>query len=370
MEKAGMMLTASPTLNPSPPGPTAATVPAASTPMRAGKSGCSMYSPLRNIDSARLSPSALTLIWTSPFPGGGTSRCSIFRTSGPPVSWNRTTRVMAFSCLTTGVCGSSGRVRRSCRLQHGSRSAGQHQSGRELPDHDGGGVGVGRRDRGHDRGVGDAQALDAADAQLGVYHRFLARSHGAGTHRMEIAHAGAAKERQSLSSAHSHRRSDPAFDQVAEGRLRGDLEPQLDAGHQGVDVGLFRQEVGPDLEPAIVPRRLQPQVAPALRPNEGRHDAEAVGWDRILGGDLVRDKGDLRSQDHQVRPAERRPTLPEGEAAAEIVIRGGARVLGLEAEAVQPDVILEVSPHAREVDDGADAEPLEVSTWTDAGQQE
>jgi hypothetical protein len=28
---------------------------------------------------------------------GGPS-CSIFRTSGPPVSWNRTTRVMAFSC--------------------------------------------------------------------------------------------------------------------------------------------------------------------------------------------------------------------------------------------------------------------------------
>src|SRR6516225_7412318 len=205
-----------------------------------------------------MSPSALTLIWTSPFPGGGTSRCSIFRTSGPPVSWNRTTRVMAFSCLTTGVCGSSGRVRRSCRLQHGSRSAGQHQSGRELPDHNGGGVGVGRGDRGHDRGVGDAQALDAADAQLGVYHRFLARSHGAGAYRMEIAHAGAAKERQSPFSAHSHRRSDPAFYQVAEGRLRGDLEPQLYASHQSVDVGLFRQEVGPDLQPAIVPCRVQP----------------------------------------------------------------------------------------------------------------
>ena len=92
-----MVLTASPTSNPSPPGPTAATVPAASYPMRAGKSGFSMYSPLRNIDSARLSPSALTLIWTSPFPGGGTSSCSIFRTSGPPVLWNRTTRAMAFS---------------------------------------------------------------------------------------------------------------------------------------------------------------------------------------------------------------------------------------------------------------------------------
>src|SRR6516164_424106 len=183
---------------------------------------------------------------------------------------------------------------------------------------------------------------------------------------MEIAHARAAKKRHSLASAHPPYRSDPAFAQVAEGRLRGDLEPQFDSGHQGVDVGLFRQEVGPDLQRAIVPRRLQPQVAPALGPYEGRHDAEAVGRDWILGGDLVRDKGDLRGQDHQVRPAERTPTSPEGEAATEIVIRGGALVPGLEAEAVQPAVILEVPPHAREIDDGADAESLEVSRGTDA----
>src|SRR5262249_45899706 len=110
MEKAGMVLTASPTLNPSPPGPTAATVPAASYPMRAGKAGCSMYSPRRNIDSARLSPSALTLIWTSPFPGGGTSSCSIFRTAGPPVSWNRITRAIAFSCCVYGSNGRNGRL--------------------------------------------------------------------------------------------------------------------------------------------------------------------------------------------------------------------------------------------------------------------
>jgi hypothetical protein len=41
-------------------------------------------------------------------------------------------------------------------------------------------------------------------------------------------------------------------------------------------------------------------------------------------------------------------------------------LLGLEAESVQPDVILEVPPHAREIDDGADAERLEVSRGTDA----
>src|SRR5215470_13923032 len=112
---------------------------------------------------------------------------------------------------------------------------------------------------------------------------------------MKIAHAGATKKRHSLSSAHPPCRSDPAFDQVAEGRLRGDLETQFDTGHQGVDVGLFSQEVGLDLQRTIVPLRLQPQVAPALGPYEGRHDAEAVWRDLILGGDLVRREWDLRS---------------------------------------------------------------------------
>src|SRR4029453_6370513 len=93
--------------------------------MRAGRFGCSMYSPLRNIDSARLSPSALTPIWTSPFPGGETSSCSIFRTSGPPVSWNRTTRAMAFSscqiegCMSLGLDGvfGDGQIRSQTRFK-------------------------------------------------------------------------------------------------------------------------------------------------------------------------------------------------------------------------------------------------------------
>src|SRR5262249_9825927 len=212
-----MVLTASPTWNPSPPGPTAATVPAASYPMRAGKSGCSMYSPLRNIDSARLSPSALTRIWTSPFPGGGTSRCSIFRTSGPPVS-------------------------------------------RELPDHRRPRLGVRRGDARHDRGVGNAQALDAADAQLGVDHRFPARSHRAGADRAEIGGTRPTQERLALLPAHSPGWNDPALDQVAERRLGGDLLSKLDAGHEGVDIDALRQEVGLDIQRGVGLCGPQPQI--------------------------------------------------------------------------------------------------------------
>src|SRR5262249_34684240 len=99
-----MVLTAAPTVTPSTPGTTAATVPAASYPRRAGSLGSSRYWPLRNIDSARFSPSALTAIWTSPLPGGGTSSSSIWRTSGPPVLWNRTTRAMSVSSQrATGI---------------------------------------------------------------------------------------------------------------------------------------------------------------------------------------------------------------------------------------------------------------------------
>ena len=81
----GTVLTASPGLKPVTFGPTDSTVPAASYPSRAGNAGSSKYWPERNMASARFRPSALTAIRTSPFPGGGTSTFSIFRTSGPPV---------------------------------------------------------------------------------------------------------------------------------------------------------------------------------------------------------------------------------------------------------------------------------------------
>src|SRR6516164_8966265 len=45
-----------------------------------------------------------------------------------------------------------------------------HQVGDALGDHDGRRVGVGARDRGHDRGVADAQALDAPHLTAAVGH--------------------------------------------------------------------------------------------------------------------------------------------------------------------------------------------------------
>src|SRR5262249_48772241 len=113
------------------------------------------------------------------------------------------------------------------------------------------------------------------------------------------------------------------------------------------------------------------QVASALGPHEAREDGEGVRWNRVSGGDLVRDEPrHLHGEDHQVRPAERRPAFPEAGAASAIVIRGGQGALRLEAEATYPQVVLEVSPHAREVDDGLDAETLEVGMWSNARQQE
>jgi hypothetical protein len=115
------------------------------------------------------------------------------------------------------------------------------------------------------------------NAQLGVHHRFPARPRGAGTDGVEIARARPAKKRHGALPAQSPWRDDPALDQIAERRLRSDVEPQLDAGHQGVDVGLFRQEVGLDLQRAVGLRGLHPQMAPTPRPHEGGHDAEGVG---------------------------------------------------------------------------------------------
>ena len=64
-----------------------------------------MYSPRRNIDSARLRPIAATSTATSPGPGVGSGSSSIRSTSGSPSSENRTVLVMtaelAASTITT-----------------------------------------------------------------------------------------------------------------------------------------------------------------------------------------------------------------------------------------------------------------------------
>src|SRR6266436_4413087 len=83
-EKAGIVLTVSPTAKSVTSLPTASTTPAQSYPRPAGNIGDSTYLSLRHIDSARLMPIALTLIRTSFGPGAGTSISMNSRTSGPP----------------------------------------------------------------------------------------------------------------------------------------------------------------------------------------------------------------------------------------------------------------------------------------------
>src|ERR1700674_2477548 len=53
-----------------------------------------------------------------------------------------------------------------------------------LRDHDGGGVDIGRGDRRHHRGVGHAQAFDAANPQFGIDHGFVVAPHPASAARM------------------------------------------------------------------------------------------------------------------------------------------------------------------------------------------
>src|ERR1700732_769024 len=87
-EKAGIVLTASPTAKPVTSLPTASTRPAASYPRPAGNFGDSTYLSLRHIESARLMPIAFTLIRTSCGPGAGTCVSMNARTSGPPACVN------------------------------------------------------------------------------------------------------------------------------------------------------------------------------------------------------------------------------------------------------------------------------------------
>src|ERR1700688_847167 len=99
-EKAGIVLTASPTANSVTSLPTASTTPADSYPRPAGNIGDSTYLSLRHIDSARLMPIALTWIRTSCGPGAGTCISMNSRTSGPPAFANLMMRGMIASLVS------------------------------------------------------------------------------------------------------------------------------------------------------------------------------------------------------------------------------------------------------------------------------
>src|ERR1700730_14107456 len=98
-EKAGIVLTMSPTEKPVTSLPTASITPADSYPRPAGNIGDSTYLSLRHIDSARLMPIAFTSIRTSCGPGGGTSILMNSRTSGPPAFANLMVRDMIVSLV-------------------------------------------------------------------------------------------------------------------------------------------------------------------------------------------------------------------------------------------------------------------------------
>src|SRR5271157_3995637 len=101
-EKAGIVLTTSPTATPVTSLPTASTMPADSYPRPAGYFGDSMYWLQRHIDSARFKPIALTLMRTSCGPGAFTFVSMNSRTSGPPAFENLMVRDMVISFIVEG----------------------------------------------------------------------------------------------------------------------------------------------------------------------------------------------------------------------------------------------------------------------------
>src|SRR5262249_32841588 len=119
-------------------------------------------------------------------------------------------------------------------------------------------------------------------------------------------------------------------------------------------------------ERAIGCRASDPEIASAEGPHETREDGEGVRWDHVACGDLVRDQRPLRGQDHQIAPGKCGPAFPETRWTSEIVIRPRQARRCLKAQAPYPDMVLEVSADARQVDESLDAEMLEVNLWTNA----
>src|SRR3546814_7541807 len=123
-----------------------------------------------------------TRIWPSPSAGRSTSPISKVSAVGSPLGRLAT---------------------RTCRLFIGGSSLGWNAEigaypfGRLLADHDRRGVGVARDHGRHDRGIGDAQALQTMDPQAVVDHPLRPRRHATGADRVE-------RDRKSTRLNYSH----------------------------------------------------------------------------------------------------------------------------------------------------------------------
>src|ERR1700688_1428186 len=133
-EKAGIVLTVSPTAKSVTSLPTASTTPAQSYPRPAGNIGDSTYLSLRHIDSARLMPIAFTLMRISCGPGAGTSISMNSRTSGPPACANLMVRdMMPPSSRFEGVGFGTGANVSLRRAGYRALREGVRKGGRSVP---------------------------------------------------------------------------------------------------------------------------------------------------------------------------------------------------------------------------------------------
>ena len=143
---------------------------------------------------------------------------------------------------------------------------------RLLADHDRRGVGVAARDRRHDGGIGDAQALEAVDAQLGVDDR----SDRAGRGRVVDGVRRAPDEVHDLVVRVAGRRGVRLAHDLPERLLLGDLERLAHAREHALAILLGGQEVAQHDRLGVRHRRAQLHEATARRLDHDRAEAVAV----------------------------------------------------------------------------------------------
>ena len=154
-----------------------------------------------------------------------------------------------------------------------------------LADHDAGRVGVAVDDDGHDGGVGDAQAVDAVDAEPGVDdgRGVGGRPHLARAHRVVHGHRQVVDEAQPIGvrvvlvvAAGREGRGHQRHAHGPHGRRVDDALRHADALQQDAGVAVGRQVARVDDGSVGRIGRAQPDSAAALGPRQRHHDRRRV----------------------------------------------------------------------------------------------
>ncbi len=227
---------------------------------------------------------------------------------------------------------------------------------------------VSRGDSRHDRSVGDAQPVDAANLERAVDHRTLVPTHAAGAGLVKEGCGGVADEIIEF-LAPQWTGHHLALDVRPHVRAVSDLPTELDSTDERLHVLRLGEEAAVDDRCVIGIGGANRHGAMTRRPDEPRQDWPAGLRHRELPGCSVAGVGYLVLERLKVRSVERRVAFPEQRALADAIARQ-QRLLVLPHAAGEQNVIAKVLTDSGELVEDRNARGPEHLLVADARKHE